>query len=168
MKTFKPLLIAVFFIMLLTILWQGLFVSEQRFKPELQVPEFHLADMRSQQWIKHHQLPQQPYVLHVWASWCSICVKEHAQWMKITQRWPYPLIGVVYRDSKQAVLSILKQGDPYTYLLDDKEGKLGLELGLIGTPETYVISANKIVYHHVGAVDINLFEKELLPHLVHE
>lgn len=159
----------VFLGLLIWVLWKGLNVGEplaSSIEHSSAFPSFSLADVREpQKLITAHDLEGKLSIVHIWATWCGICLQEHDEWVKILQKWPYPFVGVVYRDDTQSVLAHLKhKSDPYTFLLNDASGKLGLDLGLKGTPQTYIVDAQGIIrFHHLGAIDRQIFEKELLP-----
>ena len=107
----------------LWVLWKGLFVNrdDQSIIKGKAFPEFSLADLKTTESKTLQDLKEKISIVHIWASWCGVCVKEHDEWLKITQKWHYPLVGVVYRDNPVSALNILKQkGDPYTYLLNDQ------------------------------------------------
>src|SRR5258708_4961141 len=116
-------LLPVFFLtILMLILWEGLYVrhhNETVLHKEFPFPEFSLTDVRQgKEMLTLAHLKGHVGIVHVWATWCGICVKEHEEWLSIKNRWTYPLIGIVYRDDVTKVLEILnRKGDPYTYLV---------------------------------------------------
>lgn len=169
MKLSMRRLIPFFLILLLIVfLWKALYL-QKTFTPEHQggnFPSFSLADVRDpHKIITLGNLKGEPTIVHIWATWCSICVKEHDEWLKITKKWPIRLMGVVYRDQPNVVLNVLQQqGDPYQLLLNDEAGTLGLNLGLVGTPETFLVDAQGVIQlQHLGPVNRDVFEKEFLP-----
>lgn len=103
--------------------------------------------------VQHHMtqaaLPKQPYVLNVWGSWCPTCVAEHPMLLQLKQQG-IVIIGVNYKDQRIDALNYLNQyGDPFLYSLQDKDGKLGIELGLAGAPESFVVDANGVIRQHI-------------------
>ncbi|MFI4938103.1 MAG: DsbE family thiol:disulfide interchange protein [Candidatus Berkiellales bacterium] len=159
----------ILFAIILWMLYQGLAEKHPRMdkakgKP---FPEFTLFEIRKNQWVNLQDIKGKPQIIHVWASWCGVCLKEHQEWIAIKEKWHFPIVGVIYRDDPNQVLHFLnKKDDPYDYLLNDASGKLGLDLGLTGTPETYILDANGVIqYHHLGALDVRTFENQLLPYL---
>lgn len=155
---------------LLWFLWQGLFVSKETIIVDSQqgrpFPNFSLATVQdANKIVTLTDLQGKPHVLHIFASWCGVCVEEHSTWMDINKKSPAPIVGVVYRDDIEPVKALLeKKGDPYLMVLNDAQGKLGLDLGLVGVPETYVLDAKgNIRLHQLGAIGMAQFESELLP-----
>lgn len=115
--------------------------------------QFNSADMMGQVWV-----------LNVWASWCGPCVQEHPFMVELAQNSRVPLIGLNYKDSPGDAMPWLeKLGNPYTHLLDDRQGSVGLDWGVYGVPETFVIDRlGRIRYKHVGPVDAAALQGNLL------
>lgn len=150
------------------ILYQGLYVNQRpkqtsAFTP---FPAFSLQEIHNENSIiTKNDLANQVSFIHVFASWCSVCMNEHKDLIEIRKRWPYALVGVVYRDNPQFVRRVLSlQGDPFTLVLNDASGSLGLELGIRGVPESFVVDKKgNIRYHSQGKLSLATFEKEILP-----
>ncbi len=109
----------------------------------------------------------QVVLLNVWASWCVACREEHPlliEWARDAD-FPYPIYGLNYKDDRQLALQWLARlGDPYRYSAYDPAGKAGLDLGVYGVPETYVLDATGIIrYKHIGPVTRADWEHKLLP-----
>ncbi|MDH5928084.1 DsbE family thiol:disulfide interchange protein [Vibrio lentus] len=108
-------------------------------------------------------ITQHPYQLvNVWASWCGICKTEHAFLLEL-QKEGIPIVGLNYRDNPGAALNVLSNdGNPYATVISDPQGKLALELGVIGTPETYLVDAEgQIVKKLLGVINESVWRKEL-------
>ena len=108
-------------------------------------------------------ITQHPYQLvNVWASWCGICKTEHAFLLEL-QKEGIPIVGLNYRDNPGAALNVLSNdGNPYSTVISDPQGKLALELGVIGTPETYLVDAEgQIVKKLLGVINESVWRKEL-------
>ncbi|MFA0551380.1 DsbE family thiol:disulfide interchange protein [Vibrio lentus] len=108
-------------------------------------------------------ITQHPYQLvNVWASWCGICKTEHAFLLEL-QKKGIPIVGLNYRDNPGAALDVLSNdGNPYSTVISDPQGKLALELGVIGTPETYLVDAEgQIVKKLLGVINESVWRKEL-------
>lgn len=162
--------IAALVAVLLWLLWKGLFVEHSTTVAQNQqgqsFPSFTLAKINDpSSKVSLKDLQGKPHLVHIFASWCGVCMEEHATWMKIKDKYTYPIIGVVYRDEEEPVKDLLvKKGDPFIYVLNDEEGKLGLDLGLMGVPETYVLDAKgKVRMHQLGAISMAQFEAEMVP-----
>ncbi len=96
-----------------------------------------------------------PVLLNVWATWCPTCRAEH-QYLNQLSAQGIRVVGMNYKDDRQKAISWLKElGNPYALSLFDGDGMLGLDLGVYGAPETFLIDGNGIIrYRHAG--DLNL------------
>lgn len=105
------------------------------------------------------------WILNVWASWCGPCVQEHPHMKALAQRSDIPLVGLNYKDDPTDAMNWLDRlGNPYAYLLDDRLGEVGLDWGVYGVPETFIIDqSGRVRYKHVGPVDKTALEENLLP-----
>ncbi len=105
-----------------------------------------------------------PYLLNVWASWCAPCRIEHPILMALAEDG-VPIYGVVYKDEPADARAFLtKLGDPFAGLAADPEGRAGLELGLTGAPETFVVDANGVVRARWrGPITETVWERRLEP-----
>lgn len=156
------------FIVLILFLGNGLKLNPNILPSQMigkQLPEFSLKSLHSEQKIQTRDLLGKPGLLHLWATWCGVCLDEHETLMAIHKKWNPNIYSVSYKDQPNRALQWLTEnGDPYQLHLNDNLGKLALELGVYGTPELYVIDAKgRIRYKHVGAIDMKVFEKKILP-----
>jgi cytochrome c biogenesis protein CcmG, thiol:disulfide interchange protein DsbE len=105
------------------------------------------------------------YLLNVWASWCVECRAEHPVLNEIAKLKTVPIVGLNYKDPREDALQWLATlGNPYELSLVDAEGRIGIELGVYGVPETFVIDkAGVIRYKHIGAVTAEVWNKKLAP-----
>lgn len=119
--------------------------------PALDLPGLHEGSGR----VSGEALKGQPWVLNVWASWCLECRREHALLSDFARRSPVPLVGLNYKDAEDDAKRWLVQfGDPFDAIAVDAAGDTGIEWGVYGVPETFVIDARGVVrYKHIGAVD---------------
>ena len=103
-------------------------------------------------------------MLNVWATWCISCRMEHRYLVDIA-KLGVPIIGLNYKDERGAAQQWLgKLGDPYRDIIFDAEGSLGLDLGVFGAPETYVIDAKGVIrYKYVGVVDDRVWQQKIAP-----
>lgn len=104
------------------------------------------------------------YVVNFFASWCLPCRAEHPQFKQLQQAG-IPIIGIAYRDQPAATQKFLADyGNVYAQLAHDMTGRGGIEWGITGVPETYVIDRSGIIrWHHAGPVTAEMLENEMLP-----
>ena len=159
-----PLLI---FIGLAVLLWTRLGV-DPKIVPQATTgkpfPTFSLPSLADGRLQTVADLPKQPFVLNVWGSWCPTCAVEHPYLMKIARQGVI-LVGVNYKDQPSAALAYLeKQGNPFSINLQDSTGDLGLDLGLTGAPETFIVDQHQqIRLHVIGEVDNSVWQTQLKP-----
>jgi cytochrome c biogenesis protein CcmG, thiol:disulfide interchange protein DsbE len=105
------------------------------------------------------------WVLNVWASWCAPCREEIPVLMKLARAKTVPIYGLNYKDRRDDALGLLKQlGDPYVASAVDVDGRVGIDYGVYGVPETYVIDqAGVIRLKHIGPVTADTVEKKIAP-----
>lgn len=106
-------------------------------------------------------------VLHVWAAWCKVCVKENEMLKTLNRTHDFMLVGLSYKNSQEKADQWLnKFGNPYTVNILDKDGRLGKKLGLTGTPTSYVVDKNGVIrYVHVGALTKEEWDNEMIPEI---
>jgi len=109
-----------------------------------------------------------PALLNVFASWCPSCYTEHPYLMQLQSQKAVTIYGLNYKDTVPKGLKFINDlGDPYDTIIFDENGRLGIELGVYGAPETFVINAeNKIIYRHVGVVTDRVWQELIKPMLV--
>jgi cytochrome c biogenesis protein CcmG/thiol:disulfide interchange protein DsbE len=105
------------------------------------------------------------WLLNVWASWCVSCRDEHPLLLKLAQSGVAPIYGLNYKDKRQDALNWLdKFGNPYVLSVLDLEGRVGIDYGVYGVPETYVIDDKGIIRHkHIGPLTADAVERTILP-----
>ncbi|MFM2329941.1 MAG: hypothetical protein RLZZ494_2044 [Pseudomonadota bacterium] len=115
----------------------------------------------------------QARIVNVWASWCGTCREEHPVLLSLAatlraQGRGGQLIGLNYKDDATEARAWLQRlGDPFATSLVDADGRMGIELGVYGAPETFVVDAQgRIVFRHAGALTAEVVARELLPRLV--
>ncbi|WFO53178.1 DsbE family thiol:disulfide interchange protein [Aeromonas veronii] len=115
--------------------------------------------------IQTASLKGEPFVLNVWASWCVNCRAEHPLLSELAGT--VPLYGLNYRDKGDAARAWLTEaGNPYRAVLADPDGKLALELGVYGTPETYLFDANgALLTRHTGLLTREIWQRQFAPQL---
>jgi len=104
-------------------------------------------------------------VINVWASWCAACKQEHPVLMRIAGEKMIPLIGLNYKDKRNDALGVLKnEGNPYADILVDADGRVGLDWGVYGVPETFVVDKNGVIrYKQIGPINEEVWFKTLWP-----
>jgi cytochrome c biogenesis protein CcmG/thiol:disulfide interchange protein DsbE len=146
-------------------LWKGLSIDPTKLPSALlgkPFPDFKVAALKDPNWLlSNADLIGKPLLINVWATWCPSCRQEHHQLLKIAQENRLPVIGLNYKDNREAALNWLTQlGNPYQFNIYDESGMLGLDLGVYGAPETYLLDKNGIIlYRHVGVVTEEVWQK---------
>jgi cytochrome c biogenesis protein CcmG/thiol:disulfide interchange protein DsbE len=104
-------------------------------------------------------------ILNVFASWCVPCKVEHPLWMEIVKQKIAPLYGIAWKDKRaDAIAWLAELGNPYARIGHDPDNKVGIDWGVYGVPETYIIDrTGRIRYKHVGPMHAALWKSELLP-----
>lgn len=104
-------------------------------------------------------------LVNVWASWCVSCRQEHPVLLQLARQNLVPIYGLNYKDQRAAAQGWLQQyGDPYTASAFDADGRVGIDWGVYGVPETFVIDKAGLIRHkHTGPVTPAALEKDLLP-----
>ncbi len=104
-------------------------------------------------------------LLNVWASWCVSCRQEHPLLIELSKEGIAPIYGLNYKDEREAGLGWLNRlGNPYTLSAFDADGKVGIEWGVYGVPETFVVDKQGIIRHkHTGPITEEAWQKTLLP-----
>lgn len=114
------------------------------------LPEFSLpllSDTARQ--MTKADLPNSPFLLNVWGSWCPTCYVEHPFLMQLHAKG-VPMVGVNYKDELPDALAYLNEyQDPFIYSIQDLSGEYALDLGLMGAPESYVVGRDGVVYKHI-------------------
>lgn len=117
------------------------------------VPEFRLPFLLKEGIYNKNQLPKEPFLLNIWASWCFTCRVEHPLLNDLAQEG-IVIVGLNYKDEKDAALAWIKaRGNPYQSIIFDESGSLGLDLGVTGAPETYLVDSKGIIrFKQIGEV----------------
>lgn len=116
--------------------------------------EFKPEDMKGKVWM-----------LNVWASWCVSCRVEHPLLVDIANRKVVPIVGLNYKDKRDEGMQWLSRlGDPYVLSAYDVEGRVGIDYGVYGVPETFVIDKQGVIrYKQIGPVTAEAWEKTIWP-----
>ena len=115
--------------------------------------------------VSPEDMKGQVWMLNVWASWCTACRVEHPLLVEISNSKIVPVIGLDYKDKPEDALKFLaQQGNPYQLSALDLEGRVGIDYGVYGVPETFIIDKNGRIRHkHVGPITPESLQKEILP-----
>lgn len=124
--------------------------------PQLKEPAktFSAADMRGKVWI-----------LNVWASWCITCRDEHPLLLEYASSGAVPIYGLNYKDNREDALNWLEElGDPYVLSAADLDGRVAIDYGVYGAPETYLIDRDgTILFKQIGPVTRDVWSQKVLP-----
>lgn len=158
------------FIVLVVVLAAGFGLDDPHNLPSQLVgrplPAFSLQELgRPDRKITERELVGQVAMLNVWATWCPSCAAEHKELLRIAGEGVVRLVGIDYNDDTHKAEQWLAQlGNPYSVVISDSEGSLGIDLGVYGAPETFVIDADGTIrYRHVGPVTRQVWLETLRP-----
>ncbi len=157
------------FVVLVGFLYVGLDLDPKKLPSPLigkKFPEVVINDFATGQEFKSTEyLKGKVSMVNVWASWCITCRAEQAMINKISQENNINMVGINYKDEKKDALQYLDiLGNAYDSIIYDRDGKLGLELGVYATPETFIVDKNGIIqYKHIGEITSQNWEKIILP-----
>lgn len=131
----------------------------------LQHPLQTTADASGAAALGSEQFRGQPYLLNVWASWCMPCLQEHPQFLALARSQRIRLVGMNYKDKPEDARAWLRRhGNPYDEIIADTRGRVGIDFGVYGVPETFLIDGEgQIRFKHVGVVSPEVLQKQLLP-----
>jgi cytochrome c biogenesis protein CcmG/thiol:disulfide interchange protein DsbE len=157
------------FVLIGALLWKGLSLNPKHIPSPLigkPLSEFSLARVHQPgKSVAPKDLYGRVYLLNVWASWCVACREEHPLLMEIQRSQLIPLIGLNYKDKRGDALGFLAgMGDPYEMSLSDTNGRVGIDLGVYGVPETFVIDKQGVIrYKHIGPIDEEALRTKIMP-----
>jgi len=166
MNKFIPLAL---FVVLAVFLYVGLDLDPKKLPspligktfPNLEVNDFHTGE----RYFTQDQLKNKVSLINVWASWCVTCRAEHELLNSIAKTNKLQMVGINYKDTKKEgarFLDIL--GNPFDFVIFDQQGKLGLELGVYATPETFITDKNGVIrFKHIGEITPRIWQTEILP-----
>jgi len=130
------------------------------------VPEFSLELLRAPaQTLSRGDLTGKVSLLNAWATWCVECRREHPLLVDIAKAGKVPVYGLNYKDQRPDALEWLRRlGDPYVASGFDADGRVGIDLGVYGLPETFLVDADGMIVHkHIGPIDRQIWETEFVP-----
>ncbi len=117
--------------------------------------------------LSNADLSGKPYLLNVFASWCFACRDEHPVLMAEGKSLGIPIVGFNYKDQADDANRWLDQfGDPYSVVIADREGRIAIDFGVYGAPESFLVDAKGIIrYKRIGAITPEIIAFELKPRL---
>lgn len=115
--------------------------------------------------ISNKEMTGKVWMLNVWASWCVTCRQEHPLLVELARRGIVPIYGLNYKDTREEAIAWLQQlGNPYLASAFDADGRVGLDYGVYGVPETYVIDAQGLIrYKQIGPISAEALQNKILP-----
>ena len=168
-KTTRYAIPLAIFVLMVGLLAVGLKLDPRRVPSPLidkPVPQFTLPNLHKQGVeFSPDVLKGKPWVLNVWASWCVACRQEHEVLKQLARHDNVTLVGLNYKDQvDDAKQWLLRLGDPYTLSVVDADGKVGIDWGVYGVPETFVIDTGGVIrYKHIGPLTEADVNEKVLP-----
>ena len=128
------------------------------------LPVFSLPTVGSDQLLTEKDITGEVFLLNVWATWCISCRAEHPYLNQLSEGG-VKIVGVDYKDDRQKAKDWLaKLGNPYAVNLYDVDGRLGMDLGVYGAPESYLVDKQGVIrYKHVGVVSDSVWNEKIKP-----
>lgn len=129
-------------------------------------PPFKLAQLHEPaKMLGPEDMKGQVWLLNVWASWCVACRVEHPLLVELAKTKILPIVGLNYKDKPEEAKAWLAQlGDPYSVSVADRDGRVGIDFGVYGVPESFVIDKNGTIrYKQIGPVTAEVLERKILP-----
>jgi cytochrome c biogenesis protein CcmG/thiol:disulfide interchange protein DsbE len=115
---------------------------------------FSAEEMRGKVWL-----------LNVWATWCVVCREEHPMLLEIERSGEVPIYGLDTKDKREDALAWLRElGDPYVLSVSDLDGRVGIDYGVYGAPETFLLDKNGVIrFKRIGPITPDVWQKQILP-----
>lgn len=159
----------ILFALLILFLWKGLDRDPHHLESALlnkPLPHFVSDDLLNpQEKISEQSLKGKVSLLNVWATWCAACDDEHEFLMQLASQHNIPIYGLNYKDSPEAARQWLhERGNPFVRIISDPQGTLGINLGVYGAPETFILDAQGVVrFRYVGSITPKSWEEKMMP-----
>lgn len=149
------------------VLYRGLYLDPTTLPSALigqPFPAFQLSSVEDDRPLRRDALLGRPALVNVWGTWCVACREEHPTLIRLAAAGVV-IHGIDYKDDGAAAKAWLRSlGNPYRTNISDPQGSLGLDLGVYGAPETFLIDAQGVIrYKHVGILDEQVWRDELAP-----
>ncbi|PKM31547.1 MAG: DsbE family thiol:disulfide interchange protein [Gammaproteobacteria bacterium HGW-Gammaproteobacteria-11] len=158
----------VVFLLMLVFLFKGLYLDNEDLPSVLIDKDFPAFELQSvtdgEALITQADLQGKPSLVNVWATWCVACRVEHPVLNKLAEQGVV-IHGVNYKDDNLSARNWLRDlHNPYQLNISDPQGRLGLDLGVYGAPETFLVDARGVIrYKFVGVIDERVWQTELAP-----
>jgi cytochrome c biogenesis protein CcmG/thiol:disulfide interchange protein DsbE len=157
------------FLVLAAFLLRGLWLNPREVPSPLigkPAPAFEKARLDAPtELFSSREMAGQVWILNVWASWCTPCRVEHPLFNELASKKIVPIVGMNYKDNPDAARRWLAElGNPYQVTFIDHDGRLGIDFGVYGVPETFVIDRQGVIrYKHIGPVTPEAMQKRIVP-----
>ena len=167
MKRWLMVLPLAAFLVVAVFLYRGLYLDPAELPSAMigkPFPAFSLPNVQGDRTLNQSDLHGKPALVNVWGTWCVSCRVEHPVLNKLAEQGVV-IYGVNYKDDNAAALKWLAEfHNPYQMDIRDEQGTLGLDLGVYGAPETFLIDAEGIIRHKfVGVIDETVWREQLAP-----
>lgn len=169
MRAMRYLLPLAIFLLIAFLLWRGLALDPRAVPSPLvgkPAPAFSVPLLSDpSQTLSTTALRGQVYLLNVWGSWCVSCREEHPVLVELAQRKALPIYGLNWKDKyEDAVAWLQRFGDPYVASGVDRDGRVAIDFGVYGAPETYLIDREGVIrFKHTGPLTRRVLEETILP-----
>jgi cytochrome c biogenesis protein CcmG/thiol:disulfide interchange protein DsbE len=157
------------FVLLIVVFSFGLFNDPRELPSPFigeQAPTFQLPSLTDpEQIVGSAEYAGKFALVNVWATWCVGCRQEHGFLLELKRRGAIPIYGINWRDNLPDAQSWLQQlGDPYVFSAFDQDGRVGIDWGVYGAPETFLVNPDGIVlYKHLGPLTPGAWESKFVP-----
>jgi cytochrome c biogenesis protein CcmG, thiol:disulfide interchange protein DsbE len=169
MKSLRFIIPLGIFALLVFFLWRGLGLDPRKVPSPLidkSAPAFALTRLDDPgKTIARDDMLGKVWMLNVWASWCVACREEHPTLVAFSKTKALPIIGLNYKDTRPDGLGWLSRfGDPYDASIFDQDGRVGIDFGVYGVPETFVIDKKGVIrFKHVGPITPEIVQTRIQP-----
>ena len=129
-------------------------------------PNFEIGQLAdSQKTFSPESMKGKVWMLNVWASWCVACREEHPLLIEFSKTKTLPIIGLDYKDQRADAMTMLsREGNPYTLSAFDGNGRVGIDYGVYGVPETYIIDKTGVIrYKNIGPITPEILKEKIAP-----
>jgi cytochrome c biogenesis protein CcmG/thiol:disulfide interchange protein DsbE len=169
MKSLRFLIPLALFAVLVAFMWRGLSLDPHEVPSPLigkPAPAFALTRLDDAgATVRRQDMLGKVWLLNVWASWCTACRQEHGTLLQLSRLGAVPIVGLNYKDTRPDGLDWLGRfGNPYAMSAFDQDGRVGIDYGVYGVPETFVIDKQGVIrYKQIGPLTPELLQSRILP-----